>query len=133
MKARTLICTVVGLIAVMMLIAFSPTQTPTPKGIILPAKHVRAAISPNSVVIYSEPLQAKSLKLGKIRVELAYQNLNEQTKAIVLQKVKSLAASVGANGVIVDYVLTRDDIGRIVTLMGTAVYVPSAATRSAQS
>lgn len=89
----------------------------------LPAKHVRASISPDAVVIYRQsPLGAQ--KLGQIRVEFAFQELSEQTRDQLEGKVKALAASVGANGVVVNLFVPGDGVRKVLTFVGTAVYVP---------
>ena len=94
------------------------------KGILLPAQHVRPAISPNDVVIAEKALPNNFQELGHIRVELAFKTMNAKTRDELLQKVKSLAASVGANTVVVN-MMVPGGITHMVTFIGTAVYIPS--------
>ena len=119
---RHIICTLFGLFALLGLLALTPTPYYAPEGIILPAKVVRTATSPDDVVIYHEaPLSAQDL--GQIRLEFAFKTLNTQVRDDLLAKVKALAASVGANGVVVKVFVPGDGVRQVLTFVGTAVHV----------
>jgi len=133
LNVRTTICTLMGVLALLVLFALTPKPVLAPKGIVLPAQQVRAPISADHVMIYHRAPSATTVTLGQIRVELGFNNQpNEDTKMALFQKIKSLAASVGANGVIVNYLVSNDGIRKMITFIGTAVYVPQSASRSAQ-
>lgn len=125
MNIRTLICTVFGLAAVFLLWMFIPHQIFVPKGIVLPAEHIRAPISPNSVKIYSEPPIGNYQTLGSVRTELTFDVLDTKTKDLLIQKVKTLAASVGANGVIVTLLVPNNGVRQMLMFIGTAIYTSS--------
>lgn len=130
MSIRVLICTVAGLLAVALLIVFVPQQPLLPKGMVLPAQKTRAAISPDQVTIYSQAPAGDFTRLGDISIEQGFTVLNEQTKALLMQKVKELAAQIGANGVIVTMLMPNDGLRQMLVFRGAAIYVPSQSTRS---
>ena len=100
----------------------TPTAHYAPQGIILPAKVVRAPTSADDVVIYHQaPLSAQDL--GQIRVEFAFKALNTDVRDDLLAKVKALAASMGANGVVVTVFVPGDGVRQVLSFVGTAVYV----------
>lgn len=120
---RHLLCTFFGIIALVILYAFIPKAHHAAQGVILPAKTVLAPISPNDVTLYpNAPAGAKAL--GLIRVELAFNTLSVEKRDELLAKVKALAASVGANGVVVTVFLPGEGVRKLLTFYGTAVYVP---------
>lgn len=126
-------CTFVGVLAVLCLLALAPKQTHEPRGIILPAKTVRAPTLADQVVVYQQIPAGHVEELGRIRIEFAYHTLTSETHDAVMNKVKALAASVGANGVVVNLFVPSDGLRRILVFMGDAVYVPSSSARSAKS
>ncbi|MDP1574560.1 MAG: hypothetical protein Q8L78_06480 [Coxiellaceae bacterium] len=100
----------------------TPSAHYEPQGIILPAKIVRAPTSADDVVIYHQaPFGVKDL--GQIRVEFAFKTLNTQVRDDLLAKVKALAASVGANGVVVNVLVPGEGVRQVLSFVGTAVYV----------
>ncbi|MCX7121497.1 MAG: hypothetical protein NTZ67_06980 [Gammaproteobacteria bacterium] len=131
MNIRTLTCTVAGLLAVLCLVAFAPKQIFMPKGIVLPAEHVRPSISADEVTILHQAPDGHFQSLGQVHVELGFETLGTQTRDALFQKVKTLAASVGANAVVVNLLVPDDGLRHVLTFMGTAIYIPPA--RSAHS
>lgn len=125
MNLRVVICTVAGLFAVLFLLAMTPKHVHEPHGIVLPEKKVRAPISADEVKIYEAPPVGFLQRLGSIRVELAFDDLNAQTRDRLLDKAKSLAASIGGNGVVVKVLVPSDGVRHVLTLMGTVVYIPN--------
>lgn len=125
MRARTLICTVAGLLAVGLLIASTPKITLAPKGLALPAEKVFSAISPDQVVIYNIAPQRHFLTLGKINIEQGFDQLTPQTKAMLFQKVKEAAASLGATGVVVNTLVPVNSLRQMIFFRGTAIYIPT--------
>ncbi|OGT43304.1 MAG: hypothetical protein A3F13_07595 [Gammaproteobacteria bacterium RIFCSPHIGHO2_12_FULL_40_19] len=130
MNVRVLICTLAGIVAVALLLLFVPIQEFSAKGIILPAKQVRAAISPESVIIYSQTPQANFTRLGEVRAEIEFSVLDATVKDKLFEKVKTMAASVGANGVIINLMLPNNGVRQMLTFIGTAIYAPTSTTRS---
>ena len=124
---RTIVCTAAGLLATALLISMTPREHFTPKGIALPAQTVQAPISPSDVVMrLGRPLQTDNfVVLGQVRAEVSYKtpNADHETNEALLAKAKSLAASLGANTVVVN-VIAPAGIPKTLTLIGTAVYVP---------
>lgn len=130
MNTRVLICTIAGLLAVTLLIALTPRQTFLPKGIVLPAKITRAPISPDQVTIYNQAPSSDFTRLGDIHIEQAFTVLNAQTRDLLIQKVKEMAASIGANGVIVTLLMPNDQLRKMIVFYGAAIYRPSQTTGS---
>lgn len=124
LSIRTSVCTLAGLCAVLFLLAMVPKKSYLPHGMLLPAKHVRAAISPDQVNVYDQLPTADFRRLGSVRVEMAFSTLDAQARDRLIAKVKSLAASVGGNGVIVKILVPNDELRKVLTLMGTVVYIP---------
>ena len=125
-----LICTLAGILAVVCLMLFAPKQTFDAKGIVLPAKEVRAASSPESVVIYSQAPEDNFVRVGEVRAEMAFSILDATTKEKLFEKIKTVAASVGANGVIINLMVPNDGVSHMLTFIGTAIYVPTSIARS---
>lgn len=130
MNLRVLICTLAGVLAVVSLMLFAPKQVFGAKGIVLPAKQVRAASSPESVVIYSQAPQANFIRLGEVRAEIEFSVLDATAKETLFEKVKTMAAGVGANGVIINLMVPNDGVSHMLTFIGTAIYVPTSTARS---
>lgn len=125
---RVIVCTAAGLAALLALWAFTPKAEYAPQGIILPAKSVRAPSEKTAIVIYhAAPANAQSL--GQIRVEYAFETLNADVRDQLFDEIKSLAASVGANGVVIDLLAPGDGVRKVLTFVGTAVYVPKGAKK----
>lgn len=130
---RTISCTLVGLLFLCALLLAAPKKIESPKGMVLPVKTVRSAISADQVHIYHQVPAVAFTRLGDVRVELHFSTLNSEAQNAVFQKAKKLAASIGANGVIINMLLPSDMVGPVLTFMGTAIYIPSAAKRRVQS
>jgi hypothetical protein len=133
LNSRTLICTLAGLVAVIILVALTPRLTFSPQGITLLLQQApRASISPNDVVIYEQEPSVNFTRLAHISVEQAYRTLNDNTKEMLTQKIKDMAAKIGANGVIVSLIVPSNQLHQMIIFRGTAIYIPSAATGSKQ-
>lgn len=130
MGLRVAICTAAGLCAVLFLVMMTPTIVYTPRGMVLPAKTVRAPISADQVTIYEEAPSGSFKRLGSVRAEMAFRELNAQTRDRLLDKVKSMAASIGGNGVVVKLLVPSDGVRHVLTLMGTIIYIPSGSAHS---
>lgn len=126
MNARVLICTLAGILAVLILIITTPKQEFVAKGILLPAQQVRTPISPERVMIYSQAPQINFTRLGEVRAEIAFSTLDATTKEKIFEKVKTMAASVGANGVVINLMVPNDGVSHMLTFIGTAIYMPTA-------
>ena len=128
---RTIVCTVAGLLATTLLISMTPREQFIPKGIALPSQQVRAPIAPNQVAMrLGQPLQTQNFVImGQVRAEISYKTANPDvaTREALLAKAQTLAASLGANTVVVN-VIAPAGIPNTLTLIGTAVYVPKQAT-----
>lgn len=103
-----------GVIAVAALIWVAPTPEYKAGGILLPAQNVRTSISPQKVSVYLDsnalgnisiytPSSAPAVYsvLGHISIEQHSVLVTNETEIAILEKAKQLAASVGANGVLV--------------------------------
>lgn len=124
MNIRSISCTFAGLLAVVFLIALTPRHDFTSKGIVLPAQHIRPAISPDDVTLYHQMPTAHVESLGQVRAELSFHTLNTETQDALFQKVKTLAAGVGANGVVINYLVPDDGVRHMLMFIGTAIYLP---------
>lgn len=125
-----LICTLAGVLAVLILMVATPKQAFSVKGILLPAKNVRAAISPENVVIYTQAPQANFTRLGEVRAEVKFSVLDASVKEKLFEKVKMMVAHVGANGVIINLMVSSDGVRHMLTFIGTAIYTPIVTARS---
>lgn len=122
MNTRTLICTLAGLLAVFILIALTPKQILLPKGIALPAEKTLPAISSDQVTIYHHSSPPSSfITLGRLSIEEGYNPANQDTKTELFQKIKSLAASLGANGVIVTLMIPTTMLRPMIVFRGIAI------------
>ena len=130
MNFRVAICAAAGLCAILILLAMTPKPTYLPHGMVLPAKTVRAPISADQVKIYDEAPAGSFKRLGSVRAEMAFSELDSQTRDRLLDKVKSMAASIGGNGVVVKLLVPSDGVRHVLTLMGTVVYIPGGSAHS---
>ena len=120
------VAVIVALVTVLVLMHFVPQQSFYPHGIVLPAKHVRPATQPDAVRIY-QSLPNGSLKLGRLSIEMhAAKGRNQRVdQARMIAKAQSLAASVGANGIVFDLMYGGSPEGSALNnyyLMGYAFY-----------
>lgn len=102
-QKRVWLCVSLGLIAVIILLLTNLHHPILPKGIVLPAKKTLTPRHPSQVMFY-QGLASENQKLGYVNIELhAYKNQNpKEAEQAVLSKARKLAASVGANGIIVN-------------------------------
>lgn len=124
MGARVVVSVLAGIAALIALFLSVPQFHQNPKGIALPSRDVRAAISPDHVVVYNEFPSGAVTRLGQVRVEMAFNTLDPATKEKLLQEVRVLAATMGANGVVINMLVPSTGVGQKLTFIGTAIYHP---------
>lgn len=127
MRTRTLICTTAGLLAVGLLMIATPKEVLLPKGIARPAEKIFPAIAPEKVSIYPKLPTENALVLGHISIEQGFDTLTEASKEMLIEKIKMLAAGLGANGVVVNVMMPVNGIRQMILFRGTAIFVPSTA------
>ncbi len=120
------VAVVLALLVVLAMMHFIPKPAFAPHGIILPAKVIKAPISPNQVRIY-RALPAEYQKLGRITIEMhAARGANQRVdQARMVVKAQSLAATVGANGMVFNLMYGGGQEGAALNsyyLMGYAFY-----------
>lgn len=133
MNTRTIVCTVAGLLAVGMLLLLTPTQHFAPQGIALPAAKTLSPASAQQVAIYLRPPAGQFVTVGQVRAEMHVNTLNPAIKKQLFGKVKNLAATLGANGVIIRMLVPDDGVRHMITFMGTAIYLPLKSAISTRS
>lgn len=124
MRTRTLICTVAGLLAVVLLVLSTPKTPLLPKGIARPAEKILPPVPTQQVKLYSA-MPTNALVLGKISIEQGFDTLNESTKTALIEKIKTLSAQLGANGVVVNAMMPVKGLRQMIIFRGTAVSVSS--------
>ena len=131
---RSLFCAFFGIVVVLVLLAFTPKHNLSPKGIVLPAtQKTFAAMSPSDVVIYHQSPEQSYQVVAQIRAEQGFKSpTNEKTKKALLSYVKNLAASVGANGVIVKFFVPDNGVQKAFTFIGEAIRLQSVAKKKEQ-
>lgn len=98
--ARTWVSLLAGVVIVLLVFWLMPAQRFTPRGLVLPAKSTLSPTKSNKIVFYNdEPGNYKVL--GLIRVQRHFKQGSLLGQKTVAQKAKALAATLGANGVIV--------------------------------
>ncbi|OGT51097.1 MAG: hypothetical protein A3E84_04585 [Gammaproteobacteria bacterium RIFCSPHIGHO2_12_FULL_42_13] len=121
-NTRTIIASVVGLVALAVLLLFVPRVLFPVCGIFLPADiAAHPAISANQVNLVTEAPTAAFQTLGEIRAEVAYNALSDDVRDAVISKVKSLAANAGANTVVVNVLVPGQGARTVLTFIGTAI------------
>ena len=131
MNARATICTLGGLVVIALILAFTPRPIVTAKGNALPAEKIFPAVSAKNVMIYAQAPQSHYTTVGTVNAEIKFKTVTVQTKEALFQKVKSLAATLGANGVIMNMLVPDDGMEHMLAFYGTAIYTPSHTVRSA--
>lgn len=126
LSMRHLICTLIGLIGVVVVVALTPRLSFLPKGMVLPAKTIRKPISASQVMIYREPPSGEVERLGQVRAELAFKVESQSVRDQLIKKIKRMAASIGANGVVVRLFVENDGMKNVLTFIGTAIYAHQA-------
>lgn len=100
-QKRTLIGTIIGLIAVVIIFLLSPTVVYKPHGIFLPLSAPVTPVSATGVVIYppdNAPMLAKTV--GTISIEMHADQLDLNTQQQVLTYAQDLAARHGGTGIV---------------------------------
>lgn len=133
MGARVVVSVLAGMVAVIALCLSVPHFHQDPKGIALPSKEIRPAISPDQVVVYNEFPSGAVTRLGQVRAEMAFRTLDPATKEKLLQEVKVLAAAMGANGVVINMLVPSTGVGQKLTFIGTAIYHPVSSASKTRS
>ena len=121
--ARTTICTLAGIVAVALLLLLTPSHPFAAKGIVLPAATIPAPIAADLVTIYDNVPDFHFRRMGQVRAELAFDQETPETRAQLIATVKSLAASVGANGVVVHLFVANNSLSNTLSFVGTAIAV----------
>lgn len=123
MTARTIIATLAGLLVVILIILVTPRMSFTAKGNALPAEKIFPATSADNVKIYNQAPQTYFTTLGTINAEIKFDTaVTDQTKAALFQKVKSLGATLGANGVIINILAPDNGVAHMLYFNGVAIY-----------
>lgn len=132
MSIRSLVCTVFGVLAVWVLVLLAPKHVLAPKGILLPTQNkALPAISSNQVTIYHQPPLMNYQVLAHVRAEKGFgASPGEKPKQALLTYVKQLAGSIGANGVIVRYLVAGEGVTKAYTFLGEAIHVPGASNNN---
>lgn len=123
MNARTVIATLAGLLVVVLIILFTPRMSFTPKGNALPAEKTFPATSADNVKIYNQAPQSNFTTLGTVNAEIKFKSaVTDQAKEALFQKVKSLGAKLGADGVIVNMLVPDNGVAHMLYFNGIAIY-----------
>jgi len=127
-KKSTTYSILVGLFALLIIWICAPDFPPVARGLVLPTVHHLPASSAKKVMIYAQ-LPALAEKLGRVRVRMHYLPNHDFTKP-VLAKARELAATVGANGLVIAKFghftpskLEGGSAAAAYTLTGDAIYV----------
>lgn len=125
MDIRSVIGSIIGILAVSCLLLLAPKQTLLPKGIALPAKTIRPAIASSMVVLYQQIPTNSVENLGKISIEKSAAIDDAASRKLIIEKAKTLAAQIGANGMIINYFEPHpaEGMGQVFTFIGTAIYM----------
>ena len=133
LSVRTVICAALGVLAVILLVALTPSHISKPRGIVLPAsKDVYSSVPPENVHVYhSQPLEMSAAKtIGQVRAEVAIQDSASDAKNNLISYVKQLAGAAGANGVIVFEMVPGSGIQKAITFIGEAVLLPKQSNKT---
>ncbi len=99
---RTWFSVLLGIIIVALIASTFPRDPHQPHGLILPSEKTRAQTSPAAIVLFSQvtaPNQYQSI--GRINISQHFTGKSRQSEKAILQKARKLAASLGANAIIV--------------------------------
>jgi len=102
LKSRLWISTVIGLLAVALVIWLSPAPNYKARGILLPAKQTQSAIAAQSVTALLPPPTAGKV-MGYINIERHYAMDEGWARQEIHQLAQKLAAQVGANAFVVNF------------------------------
>lgn len=125
-QQRVWISSIIGLIAVVLVVVLSPSPNYQARGILLPSKEVRTPISPSAVVqLPNRPFNGKVM--GHINIERHYPASAQTAHKEIAELAKRLSAQVGANG----FVVSLFRIGQVTSttfiyvFQATAYYSPT--------
>lgn len=118
MSIRSLVCACIGAVVVLVLLALVPRHALNPKGIVLPATNkIFSAVSPDQVRIFKEMPEQEYQVVATIRAEQGYVSPSDQkSQEKLIEYVKKLAGSVGANGVIIRFLCQIKVFSRLLPL-----------------
>ena len=107
----------------LVLLVFTPRHSLNPKGIVLPAtEKTFPAVSPDLVKIYKDIPDQDYQVVATIRAEQGFVPLKDkQSQEKLIDYVKTLAGSVGANGVIIRWFVPDQGVQKAFTFVGQAV------------
>jgi predicted aconitase len=121
---RSFICAACGILAVLLILLLAPTNQLIAHGIALPAStDQRAAVSPTDVTLYHEEPFEDFKVVGQVRGEISIGSLEQDTQQQLTNDMKALAASMGANGIIVQLFVPDTGVQHAYTFIGTAIHV----------
>lgn len=99
---RSLISLFAGLIIVLIIYFLVPTMAIAPRGILLPINKLMPAIAPEQVTFYKNAsLEVAYQRIGYINVQYHSVQPTAVDEQVLADYVRQLAASRGANGVII--------------------------------
>ena len=127
MNIRTLTCTFIGLLVLAAMLMLTPKHPYSPCGIALPSKITHASIPNNEVAILRQAPSGNFQTLGEVRAEMAFNQLDTETQDRLLDYVKTQAAKLGANGVVINVFVPGDGLRSHLTFIGTAISIPRSA------
>lgn len=100
LDSRNWVGLAVGVLATLLLMLTLPRANYQPIGLALPAKQTMPASNPDRVTLYAS-IQAPSKILGTVNVMRHYSGESDEAQKQIIQTARELAASLGANGLVV--------------------------------
>jgi len=91
----------IGCIAVIVLIWAAPSPPYQARGVLLPAKQAKKASTPDASIVRLQNRPTGSTLLGYVHIERHYSANNQQAQQQIWQLAQRLAATVGANAVVI--------------------------------
>ena len=99
---RTILTAVLAAIVVWIMYLYTPAAVYLPHGLALPAKQVFSPTDPNAVQVV-QGIATPYQEVGMVSIEMQYvPATSKQDVAHIIQKARQLAASIGANAIIVN-------------------------------
>jgi len=121
-KKRSIISAVIAVIIVAFIYFLVPATQITPQGILLPVKNVLSALPPQQVVFYDKDnLPLAYQKIGYLNVQFHSQSVTTQSEKQLEAYVRQMAASAGANGVVV-YLFGHTLLGQVPASQASYVF-----------
>jgi hypothetical protein len=102
-SSQTRISVLAGIVVMLIIYSLAPGLVTQPHGVVLPAAHTFPATAVTEVQVLPS-MSAQYKQLGFIRVQLNYTKQSfRQASTQLINYAKKLAATVGANGLVVQY------------------------------